>query len=429
MGKDNKGNNLGKGISQDKSGKYRVRLKVSSDFKIDRNFDTLREAKSFLETARYEMAKDMPISDRSTTVNELYYKFIAHKLATNKAENTIRNYNNRYFFNIKDAIGTMRVVDVKPMHIQAVLNNMKSDYMTSTIKQTYDTMRGLFWFAVANDFISDSPVTKGNIVEIPEGEETKVIDFFSVEEQRHFLQVAKDLAYFEQFALMLLTGMRVSEVVGLTWSCVDLEKRTITIDKVLEYRYQRRKDAELEFEKTNIVRMRKSKNGKDVPADGWRWGKPKTARSKRVINISEQVVELLKGLQDRPYLREDTPEEFRDLVFLCKKTGMPVRSNTYDNAIRKRIDIMTSEINTNRKAQGFAPIAPHYLSCHDFRHTYATRFIESAKDANYAKMYKFLSKSLGHSSISITLDLYSHLTEESEMELMNDFGEYMAQII
>ena len=96
MGKDNKGNNLGKGISQDKSGKYRVRLKVSSDYKIDRNFDTLREAKSFLETARYEMAKDMPISDRSTTVNELYYKFIAHKLATNKAENTIRNYNNRY---------------------------------------------------------------------------------------------------------------------------------------------------------------------------------------------------------------------------------------------------------------------------------------------------------------------------------------------
>ena len=108
---------------------------------------------------------------------------------------------------------------------------------------------------------------------------------------------------------------------------------------------------------------------------------------------------------------------------------MPVRSNTYDNAIRKRIDIMTSEINTNRKAQGLAPIAPHYLSCHDFRHTYATRFIESAKDANYAKMYKFLSKSLGHSSISITLDLYSHLTEESDMELMNDFGEYMAQII
>ena len=154
---------------------------------------------------------------------------------------------------------------------------------------------------------------------------------------------------------------------------------------------------------------------------------PKTDYMKRGDNLRDSVVfyrsfyEAIKEL--------DTPEEFRDLVFLCKKTGMPVRSNTYDNAIRKRIDIMASEINTNRKAQGLAPIAPHYLSCHDFRHTYATRFIESAKDANYAKMYKFLSKSLGHSSISITLDLYSHLTEESDMELMNDFGEYMAQII
>jgi len=81
------------------------------------------------------------------------------------------------------------------------------------------------------------------------------------------------------------------------------------------------------------------------------------------------------------------------------------------------------------KREGLEPIKPHYLSCHDFRHTFATRFIEGAKDSNYSKVYKYLSRTLGHSPIKITLDLYSHLTKESEDELLEDFEEFLGSVI
>jgi len=429
MGKDLKKKDLGKGITQQKNKKYRVRFKVSDDYTIDQEFDTEREAKSFLDTTKYEVEHGLVLSERSTTVNEVFKKWIEHKIAIDRAENTIRNYRNRYFFNIKDEIGSMRIVDVKPIDIQGVLNKMKADYATSTIQQTYDTMRGLFWFAVGNDYIRESPVTKGNIVEIPEGGEPKEIDFFTVDEQRRFLQVAKDLQYYEQFALMLFTGLRISEVVGLTWDCVDLEKKTITVDKNLEYRYDRKREAEIESEITKKLRKRKTRNGELVNADGWRWGPPKTKNSYRTIEIPQQAVDILERLKDRPYLKESTPDEFRDLVFLCKRTGLPVRSNTYDNAIRKRIDTMTEEENEKRLKEGLEPLAPHYLSCHDFRHTFATRFLESSKETNYVRAYKSLSKRLGHGSIKITLDLYSHLTEESEDELTVDFETYLSKVV
>ncbi len=103
---------------------------------------------------------------------------------------------------------------------------------------------------------------------------------------------------------------------------------------------------------------------------------------------------------------------------------MPVKNNTYDNALRKRIDIMTNEWNDERRSKGEELITPHYLSCHDLRHTFATRFLESAS-GEYAKSYKMLSQMMGHSSIKITLDLYSHLTEETVKTEIDKFSNYM----
>jgi len=349
MGKDLKGKDLGKCISQKKDGKYRARFLSRTGSKIDKTFDTAREAQAWLEKARFEDCNLMPAISGKTTVNEVFKVWISHKEATRR-ENTVRNYINRYEFNIKPVIGSMPIADVKPLHCQMVLDRMKDDYSTSTIYQTFIALYNLMWFAFQNDYIRKSPVTDNVIV--PEGEEKKEIDFFSIEEQKRFMQVIKDYAYYEQFALMLLTGLRVSEMVGLTWDCVDLENKTLTVDKILEYRYERRIEAEKQLAKTGVAKKRKtalSADAEEVIADGWRWGKPKTKHSTRTIKLSAQAVEILERLKDQPYLRDTTPNEFRNLVFLSKKNGLPVRSNTYDNAIRKRIDIMTEEINEERR--------------------------------------------------------------------------------
>lgn len=307
----------------------------------------------------------------------------------------------------------MMIGNVRAMDCQKILDNMvNDDYATSTIKQTFITMQSMFYAAYENDVIRKTPITKSGVI-VPEGEAKKEIDFFSYDEQKFFLQVAKDYAYYEQFALILLTGLRISEVIGLTWDCVDLENKTLRVEKTLEYRYSRKNE--------------KSLDGK-IRKDGWEWGPPKTKKSNRTISLTDSAVQILARLKDKPYLKESTPKEFRNLVFLSKKDGLPVKNNTYDNALRKRIDIMTNEWNDEKKVKEEALITPHYLSCHDLRHTFATRFLESAS-GEYAKSYKMLSQMMGHSSIKITLDLYSHLTEETVKTEIDKFSNYMDRMV
>jgi integrase len=413
MGVDLKGKDLGPNLSQrKKDGKYRARFITASGKRVDRIFDNVKDAKQWLANAKYEDANSILILNNKTSVDCWYKQWIGFK-ENNKRPNTVRNYRNRYELNIKPVIGRMMIGNVRAMDCQKILDNMANDdYATSTIKQTFITMQSMFYAAYENDVIRKTPITKSGVI-VPEGEAKKEIDFFSYDEQKFFLQVAKDYAYYEQFALILLTGLRISEVIGLTWDCVDLENKTLRVEKTLEYRYSRKNE--------------KSLDGK-IRKDGWEWGPPKTKKSNRTISLTDSAVQILARLKDKPYLKESNPKEFRNLVFLSKKDGLPIKNNTYDNALRKRIDIMTNEWNDEKRAKGEALIHPHYLSCHDLRHTFATRFLESAS-GEYAKSYKMLSQMMGHSSIKITLDLYSHLTEETVKTEIDKFSNYMDRMV
>lgn len=145
-------------------------------------------------------------------------------------------------------------------------------------------MQSMFYAAYENDVIRKTPITKSGVI-VPEGEAKKEIDFFSYDEQNFFLQVAKDYVYYEQFALSLLTGLRISELIGLTWDCIDLENKTLRVEKTLEYRYSRKNE--------------KSLDGK-IRKDGWEWGPQKTKKSYRTINLTNSAIQILTRLKDKP---------------------------------------------------------------------------------------------------------------------------------
>ena len=64
------------------------------------------------------------------------------------------------------------------------------------------------------------------------------IKYLTVEEQQKFLEAAKRSHNYFQYALILETGLRTGELIGLTWDAIDWEKRTLTINKALEYRHK-----------------------------------------------------------------------------------------------------------------------------------------------------------------------------------------------
>ena len=82
------------------------------------------------------------------TVDE-WFDFWIKNIVADLAYNTLRNYKERYFHNIKPLIGKLKVRDVKALHCKKILLDMEDDYSGSTIKQTYITMGTLFKAALS----------------------------------------------------------------------------------------------------------------------------------------------------------------------------------------------------------------------------------------------------------------------------------------
>ena len=122
---------------------------------------------------------------------------------------------------------------VKPMHRKMVLNRMEDKYAGSTIRQTYIAMGTMFRSALMNDLIAKHPMDGVRYTKPVRAVDD--IKFLTVEEQQKFLEVAKRSHNYAQYALILETGLRTGELVGLTWDAIDWKKRTLTINKTLKY--------------------------------------------------------------------------------------------------------------------------------------------------------------------------------------------------
>lgn len=387
MAKDLKGKELGKGLSQRKDKKYSARYVSKSGKRIEKYFDTLPEARNWLAEARYEDSHGIMGIGSNITVDE-WFKYWHGTLIADLSPNTRRNYSERYNRNIKPYIGKMCMADVKPMHCKMILNNMLDDYAGSTIRQAYIAMGTMFRSAVMNDIIVKHPMDGVRYTKpVKPASDHRVL---SVEEEKKFLEVAKESHNYHQYALILETGLRTGELIGLTWDSVDWDNRTLTVNKSLEFRYKQQV---------------------------WRAGPPKTQTSYRTIPLTNRAYDILVDLKEAKKTRKMSEElnqvltytdrrtgqnasmVLNELVFINYRTGMPMKNSSYDTHLYKLCE----------KAE----IPP--FSMHTLRHTYATRAIESGVQP------KVLQHLLGHASIQTTMDTYVHVTDDSMIKAIQQF--------
>ena len=387
MGKNLKGKECGKGIYQRKDGTYHARFDDRFGREHGKYFKTLPEARNWLEEARYKDKHcEVPVVTDMTV--DAWFEFWIENIVGDLAPNTRRNYRERYKHNIQPVIGGMLLTDVKPMHCKMVLNRMDAVYAGSTIRQTYITMGTMLKAAKMNDLIPKHPMDGVRYTKPIWAVDD--IHFLTVEEQAKFLEVARRSHNCCQYELVLETGLRTGELIGLTWDAIDFKKRTLTVNKTLEYRHKQTQ---------------------------WRAGPPKTVQSYRTIPLTSRAVEILQEVKAKSAGRKESPLldqtleyidrrtgamrklVMRDLVFINFRTGEPAKNSSYDTHLYKLCD----------------EAGIKHFCMHALRHTYATRAIESGMQP------KVLQKLLGHASIKTTMDRYVHVTDESLDKVVRQF--------
>lgn len=300
----------------------------------------------------------------------------------NVRQNTFEEYERAVKKHLVPTLGKYLLKDLRPEYIQDMLNKKAINGNLRTggplggrqLEHTYIVLNMALEQARKNQIISRNPCVA---VVKPKKEKKEFIPW-TTEQTNHFLASVKGERLFPLYMVAWGTGLRRSEILGLQWPDINMKQGTLTVRRAL-------------------VRVK----------NGCVFGEPKTERSRRTIPLPDPVIKELKRWRKAQVqeevkwrgLHKDLPDEekpeFNPLkMVFCNEAGEPMNP-----------DFVTRSFKRDREAAKLPPIR-----FHDLRHGHATMLLELGEDI------KVISDRLGHSSITITADVYSHVREKMQRE-------------
>lgn len=375
MGKSLKGKELGAGISQRKDGFYQARFVNRFGKRETIYAKTLNEIRQKLRNAQYEDEKGINLVNSNITLDEWYNTWL--ETCKKNCRNSTKESYAIHYRRIQKELGWRKLSSLNLIMMQEAINKLNSDNERKNSKKILVDM--------LNKAIDTNLITKNvakQINTVITKEEKKERRVLTVSETEEFLEKAKNTYYYNLFILALETGMRIGELCALTWDDVDFEKKVLYVKHTLCY-----------F----------SKNGKYV----FEMHDTKTVNGKRIIPLTAKAIKALKSQrikkQEIIFSGKMAPKEYENLIFITRN-NQPTQQFLVQESIRLII------VNIQKDNKDFK-----YFTPHTFRHTFATRAIESDMKP------KTLQKILGHGTLEMTMDLYCHVTEDTLFEEMKNF--------
>ena len=337
--------------------------------------DNWKRLDTRLQELRIELRKGNYVRECTFTLNEWFDKWMETYKKKTVKHGTYCNYTNHYNYYVRNGIGKKKLKDVTVDDIQTLYNNLSDrDFVEGTIKLVGAVLNGCFKKAVNNRMITFNPVP---LAEIPKCKEKKEKYVFTKEEQNQFMEYIKKSYLYDFFRVTIMTGMRNGETRALRWCDIDFEKKLISVNHTLVW----------------------------VTGEGHMLDTPKTRASKRKIPMLSQVYDIL-SVKKKQADSMGTGNE--DNFVFCLPDGFELS--------RSRIEIQL-EITEKHMLEEGIPVG--HFTCHTLRHAFATRAIENVMKPQVLKTI------LGHSNISMTMDLYAHVLGDEkaqEMLLMEDLS-------
>ena len=400
MGKDLKGKELGRGLSQRPDGRYMARAQVEGQPIVLYGWK-LKELKKELALAVDEAKRStlLPGMDgKSITLSEWFEEWYAKYKAPTLKGGGSPSYKRKFLNYFGVRIGSKFLADIRQLHVQTAIADMLEAGRTSkSVREATGILQNCVEAAIANGLMSINPVV-GVIVPKCEKVERRVL---SVEEQEIFLDyLARTKSWYEEmYQFMLLTGMRVGEVGGLQWEDIDFANKFIYVKRTLSYQYE---------------------NGKKT----MKLTSPKTENSVRKIPFFGETREILerqfeKAKRKRVDLGERwrQPEELGNLVFLTSM-GSPIGRYSVESDMRyvtKQINDMfrTEALYTGWIPKKFERVRPHAL-----RHTFATRCFEKGMTP------RTVQEIMGHANYNTTVS-YTHVLDDIKLKEAERLGDFL----
>jgi len=399
---DSCGRVLNKGESQRPDGRYMFQWTDKITHKrLTVYADTLQELRTEENRIDADARDGIRADAANITVNAVFDYMMQQKKGLK--ENTRRTYTESYNLYCRDVIGGRKIQDIRPLDIESLYNGvMDSDgagRSGNTLAHVNTVLNPVFKIAVQNDICRKNPC---------EGMYSRVIRNHGWKPAKKTAVSENDLARFMAFAesrlpvagagylpaikVMLLTGCRVSEVLGLIPSDIDFKNRVITINREL-------------IQLKAVKGMHRE----------WRITEPKTEAGKRVVPMSDDCAEAIRdAMRFRMIHGSISKVEGVSGFIFVSESGTCQEYDSVNRYIHTTIKWFNrAETEAAEREGRKADLMPEF-TCHKLRHTFTARGVENNVNP------KLLQAILGHADISTTMNIYAEFRDEKKNEAFEE---------
>ena len=332
-----------------------------------------------------------------TTVNQVYDAFISQKY--NLKATTKVNYKYTYDHLVRESFGRRKLADVKYTDVKKFYYSLITEkgLKPASVENVHTQLHPAFQLAVREGLIRVNPAA-GVLGELKRSNVwvTEKRRSLTLAEQKTFMNYLFSHHCYQGWkpviTVLIGTGMRIGECLGLRWQDLDFENRTISINH-------------------NFVHRRVDEESGTLHINT-----PKTEAGNRTIPMIEQVYEAFLEeyqIQSITGFCTQEVEGYSGFVFASSNgtVTLPVEVN---RAIHKIIDDYNAEETALAKKERREPFLLPNFSAHHLRHTFCTRLCENENNL------KVIQAVMGHKDIQTTMDIYADCTEDKKKEVIRN---------